>query len=293
VIKTHHEDITLKCITDFFKEGAAEFFGVKEKILYPLETEINYLEQRQLFADLVFMAENDTIIHFEFQSTNSSKDLCRFCLTDSFLWDEYNRGGGGKKAENIETYVIYTSNIKKAATEFSTKSLKYSITPFYMCDFDGDEKYEKLSEKIKNGEKLTDEDLYSLTLLPLMKTKSGRAEMVEKAVYLGKDVTDEHAQSKVLGALSLLAGKFVKDKETLEKIGRLIKMTGIGKMLWEEGVEEGREAGRKVGRKEGALSSSAKTALRMYRGGMSVREIAKWLGVTVKEVECMLHLEPV
>jgi hypothetical protein len=291
VIKTHHEDITLKCITDFFKEGATEFFGVKEKILYPLETEINYLEQRQLFADLVFMAQNDTIIHFEFQSTNDIKDLYRFSLMDTFFINCYNNPRPGENenpkitAKNIRTYVIYTGEIEKSIASYKMDSFKYSVIPFYMSQFDGDKKYREIARKIKADEALTNEELYSITLLPLMKISCDKADMIEKAVELGRDIEEEHSQSKIIAALGLLAEKFIKDCQKLEEVKEKMRTLKIIQSFIDEGREEGEV--------RGVAKGLTKTALRMYRGGMSVREIAKWLGVTVTEVEHMLHLEPI
>jgi predicted transposase/invertase (TIGR01784 family) len=288
VIKTHHEDITLKCITDFFKEGAAEFFGVKEKILYPLETEINYLEQRQLFADLVFMAENDTIIHFEFQSTDDIKDLYRFSLMDTFFVNCYNnpRQGedGGTKVRDIKTYVIYTGEIEKTVPDYSMTSLKYSVIPFYMSHFDGDEKYRGIAEKIKTGAALTNEELYSITLLPLMKISCDKADMIEKAVELGRGIEEEHSQSKIIAALGLLAEKFIKDGRKLEEVKEKMRTLKIIQSFIDEGEEKGVT--------KGITKGLAKAAAGMYAQDIDVEVIARALNLTVREVELMLNLQP-
>jgi predicted transposase/invertase (TIGR01784 family) len=267
-------------VTEFFKAGAAEFFGVSEKILYPLETEVNHLEQKQLFSDLVFWAENNTLVHFEFQSTSSASDLYRFCLMDAYLLRHHNVGEPKLKIKHMETHVIYTGEIKKATTEFSMGPLKYSVIPFYMSNYDGDKKYLEISKKIKNHEELTSEDLYSLTLLPLMKISRSKEDMIEESMKLGGEISDENTQSIVMGSLDMLADKFIKDPGRLERVRRRMSMTKVGRMLLDEGEEKGR------------AESLAKAASRMFRKGLNVREIADWLGVPEDDVERMLHLKP-
>ncbi|MGH4120949.1 hypothetical protein [Clostridium sp.] len=51
-----------------------------------------------------------------------------------------------------------------------------------MSNIDGDEKYNYLKNKIHNNEELTNEELLSLTFIPLMKGKLTRSERTIRSI---------------------------------------------------------------------------------------------------------------
>ncbi len=48
-----------------------------------------------------------------------------------------------------------------------------------MNNYNGDQKYEEIKQKIKNEEPLTDEDYLNLIFLPLMKSRQSGEEQAE------------------------------------------------------------------------------------------------------------------
>jgi hypothetical protein len=70
-----------------------------------INVELPVVEVSESRADFVFLLEDDTYKHFEFQTSYSKKDLTRFSRYDSLLYDRDGR--------NIETIVIYSSDVQK------------------------------------------------------------------------------------------------------------------------------------------------------------------------------------
>lgn len=69
----------MKCAMDIFAEEGLQFFGIDKKVKGTGSTEIVALEAKNMFMDYTFLMEDDTYIHFEFQTTNKGiNDLRRF-----------------------------------------------------------------------------------------------------------------------------------------------------------------------------------------------------------------------
>jgi predicted transposase/invertase (TIGR01784 family) len=265
-----YEDVLLKCITEFFRDGAAEFFGIHEKLVKPLKTEVIHLKEKRLFADLVFTTEENSMVHFEFQTTNKKSDLFRFYLTDAYLTYTYQMP--------IKTIIVYTAGIENAPINLDFDALKYQANAFYMTNFDGDAEFAKIKAKMDSGESLTHEDMITIALLPLTRSRLSKLEIIEESVKLGRDITEEASQSKVLGALGLLAEKFVKDNQKLNEIRRAMRMSKIFGLFVEEGRAEGRTQER------------IDMARRMAEDGMDVRKISKFTGLTIDQLKEILNV---
>lgn len=54
----------------YFGELLLPQFGIKKKVTAMLPTEEIILELQRLYEDFNYVTENETILHFEFQSTN-------------------------------------------------------------------------------------------------------------------------------------------------------------------------------------------------------------------------------
>lgn len=71
---------------DIFAEDGLRFFGIDKKVKAQGPTELVVLETKNMFMDYTFLMEDDTYIHFEFQTTNKNiADLRRFRAYESLL----------------------------------------------------------------------------------------------------------------------------------------------------------------------------------------------------------------
>lgn len=230
------EDAIMKSIMDVFKEDALKFFGINSKIITSARTEMKNLSISTSFMDYTFLLDDGSFVHFEFQTTDKREDLSRFLAYDAVL--HYKEGRA------VNTIVVYSSDIKEAATSLDIGSIKYSVNAFYMKSLDGDKKYNYLKNKIGRNEALSRQDLLSLVFLPIMNSKIDKNERILESIRLAKEIKDKESQMNSLALLYAFAEKFV-DSSNMEKVKEVFRMTELGKLLKEEGIKEGIKEGRR------------------------------------------------
>ncbi|WML33445.1 DUF4351 domain-containing protein [Clostridium sp. OS1-26] len=258
------EDSVLKSAMDFFRQSAVNFFGINTRITAPAETEIKDIKINTNIMDYTFHTEDGSYLHFEFQTTNRDEDIRRFLLYDASLYCKSNR--------KIKTIVVYSADIENAKTYVDAGNIKYNIEAFYMSSINGDEKYDVFKRKIENNEELTDEEILSLTFIPLMKGKLTRAERTLKSIELADKIEAGEKKIKCLTMLYALLEKFG-DEESKKKFKEVFNMTEIGKMILEDGMakgmakgmEKGMEKGRAEGRAEGKAELLLKQLTKKFK----------------------------
>ena len=266
-----HEDGVLKASMQFFAEELLPYFNVEGKVVSFAPTELVHLELQKLFQDFNFVMEDGTWKHFEFQSTNEGiAGLKRFRVYEALTSYQYK--------VVVETYVLFSGNIKNPMTEFTEGYNTYRIKPIIMQHKDADKLLEKLELKQKNREVITKEDLVPLVLCPLMSGKSSHKERISKAFYLIHNAGEikKEDKDKIEAILYAMADKFLEAID-LKKLKEEIAMTRLGQMIWEDGVAEGEVKGR-----VGAF-------LEMLKDGLiSLKEVSQRLNMTQEEVEALL-----
>ena len=111
----------------------------------------------------------------------------------------------------------------------------YRVQPIYLKDKNADEVFRKLKQKQDNGEAFTEDDYAALSLTPLMSGKMSRKDMFKEAIRLAKPNIELSAE-KATAMLYTLADKFL-DRTELDEIKEVMRMTRLGQMLMDEGME--------------------------------------------------------
>ena len=111
----------------------------------------------------------------------------------------------------------------------------YRIQPIYLKDKNADDVFQKLIQKQSNNEKFTENDYVALSLSPLMSGNMSRKEMFKTAINLTKP-SNELIAEKTRAILYALADKFL-DKSDLDEIREVMRMTRLGQMLMDDGME--------------------------------------------------------
>lgn len=210
------------------------------------------------------MTTEDLYIHLEFQTTDKGiSDLQRFHAYDAVY--------SHKTGKKVITYVIYSDGIKKTRAELDCGLYTYRVNPIYLQDKNADFVFRRLKEKQKNGEFLSEADFSNLCLTPLMSGNMSKKETIKEAMLLARQSSSAAAE-KTTAMLYALADKFL-DNEELEEIKEVVRMTRLGQMLLDEGMQYGKDAGRR------------NIILRMLsKKQYSYEEIADVAEITVEEV---------
>ncbi len=146
--------------------------------------------------------------------------------------------------------MIFTGELIKPVYEETYGINTYRTIPISMQDKDADILLETFKENKKLQKPLSQTDLVALALTPVMGSKKSRSQRIFEAVTLIRNEKNEDAQ-RVLAVLYAFAEKFMKDPTELEKLKEVMRMTRLGQMLFDEGLEQGREAGLEQGLKQG------------------------------------------
>ena len=113
---------------------------------------------------------------------------------------------------------------------------------FLMTDRNADRLIKELKEKAAHGEPLTRADLIPLTLCPLMDGESSQKERILAAYELADKATEltENERRKIEAMIYTMADKFL-DPFSMEDLKAVVKMTRLGQMLVNDGIQQGAE----------------------------------------------------
>lgn len=231
------KDIIQKYVASAFKDVSLDFYGVKTaKIKELINVELPIIEIKDNSMDFVFLLEDNTYLHLEFQTVYNESDLVRFCIYDYKLFERDKR--------KINTIVIYSSNSKKIQDMLDIGVSCYKPQIIKMKDYDGDTTYIEIENKIKNNVELEEIDIVNLLFIPLMKNKQSKSEMAIKSINLAKNIKDKNKQNMCIGSIFAFAYRYF-DETEINTILEVLKMTDLGSMLVKEGFEQGIEQEKK------------------------------------------------
>ena len=251
---TNYEDLIMKRAMDVFAEDGLKFFGIDKKVKELGPTELVVLESKNMYMDYTFLMEDDSYIHFEFQTTDKGiDDLMRFRTYEALL--------NHQTKKEVITYVVYSGDIKNPISEYNCGINTYKVNAISMVNEDGDKVFD---------------EIIKLTFTPVMGGKMDKSEKILKAIKLSKEITSPYKRD-MESILYAFANKFLSGKD-LERVKEELRVTEIGKSIIEEGKEEGIKAGEK------------KKAIEIAKGLLdilSIEIIAQKTGLTVDEVKAL------
>lgn len=258
------EDAIMKMGFEFFRDTILKTLGIPYEFVSTGFTELVDLNIQTLYMDFTFLTTEDLYIHLEFQTIDKGiSDLQRFHAYDAVY--------SHKTGKKVITYVIYSDGIKKTRAELDCGLYTYRVNPIYLQDKNADFVFRRLKEKQKNGEFLSEADFSNLCLTPLMSGNMSKKKTIKEAMLLARQSSSAAAE-KTTAMLYALADKFL-DNEELEEIKEVVRMTRLGQMLLDEGMQYGKDAGRR------------NIILRMLsKKQYSYEEIADVAEITVEEV---------
>ena len=246
-----HEDAALKVTMWFFAEELLPCFGITEKVAGFAPTESVSFHISKQYQDFNFIMEDGSWKHFEFQSKNEGKQGLR-------RFRSYEAVTSYQNDVPVTTYVLYSGKIKNPMTELTEGVNTYSVIPIIMRDRNADSILEEFRQKIKCGEMLTRHELAILTLCPLMGGEMGQKERILSAFSILQNTKDEKIKEdiqKIEAVIYAMADKFL-DFADMEDVKEAVRMTRLGQLLLEEGIEKGMKEGIKTGEQEAKLNNA-------------------------------------
>lgn len=225
-ISRNSKDTLQKYASSLFKDATLEFYGIKAaKIKELINVELPVVEVSDSSTDFVFLLEDGSYLHLEFQSSFKTEDLIRFAIYDLRLFKRDRR--------LIKTVVIYTSDVKNAPNPLDIGSMVYNPDYVMMGKYNGNDIYKDLDEKIKAGQDLSDNDILNLMFLPLMEHTLPRKDLAARSIEMAKKIPDETKREACIATTIAFAEKYL-SKGELAGIMEVMKMTIVAEMLKNE-----------------------------------------------------------
>ena len=245
-INAHNNDIIMKATAAMFKDKTLEVFGLKTaKIVDIMPTVLPVVEAKEKRVDFVFLLEDDTLLHLEFQTTVPEDLLRRVAYYGARLVERHNM--------NVNTAVIYSGRIESAPELLEKGSLCYRVNNVFLKRMDGDAEYNRIKTLLDQGAELEEADILKLILLPLMKSQQPEAEMTIKAAQLAKSANSKLTDF-VIGSIIAITDKFLPE-EYKKKLLEVLSMTQIEEWIREEGKLLGKAEGKAEGKHEDARNA--------------------------------------
>ena len=214
------------------------------------------MEIQDFLMDFTYEMEDGSWCHLEFESDSiKTDDLRRFRACDAVLSYHHK--------VVVNTVVLCSSRVVRIREHLTEGRNVYWVQVIRLKDRDADDVIHELEEQKMAGAGLEWEDLMSLLLTPLMDGEMAQGERIGRSLVLLEDERERFGREKLIGMQSVLyafAMKFL-EKDELEKIRRILKMTILGQMLTEDARREGEAVGRREGETVGRIQGRAGSVL--------------------------------
>lgn len=247
-IAYQNKDITSKLMAETLKGKSLAAFGLPElKIVDILPTNLPVIESNELRLDNLFLLSDGSLAIIDYESSFSRENFVKYLNYIARVIRRFAIRRELKDLKQLKMVVIYTADVERAEERYDLGGLILVVESAYLIHLDGSQIYHRLKNKIDAGEKLTEEELMELMILPLtVKGKKRKQETIEKAVNLGKRLPDREGQLKVIAGILTFTDKVI-DRAYAKKLEEEMQMTLVGQMLMDEGYQRGIEKGIEKG----------------------------------------------
>ena len=273
------KDILAKHLSSAFPQDALSFFGIPGiQVHQALPTELNQIEIRQDFTDMLFRLEDGTLLHIEYQST-SEPTLYRFLRYDAELTSIYQR--------KIRTLILYTEKDEFTHSYLDAGTIRYEVETIFLARYDGDSILATIEQHLKENT-WTPSDRIALAFASRYHYQTASpAQVLDRMLHLTKQIPDPTEQNYVA---ALLLGLGVRNLGP-EQEKRLKEVLFVNRVILEieqEALKRGREQGWQEGKQEEAQAIAKKLLLL----NIDINTIAETTGLSIVELETLRKSRP-
>ena len=241
---THsNKDVLFKFLSRQYENKSLAAYGLKlPRIKRLLSGNYPTVTATEIYADNPFLLEDDSLLILEYESTVKEEDFLKYCKYTINAVERLRNEG--TKVKRVVIAVIYTGDIKTAPSMFDLGALNIQVEQVFLSNFNTDEIYAEIRDKIDAGLCLDDDDVMKFIILPLTQPdKNRKQELIEDTIELAKRVQDEYQQVFIMAGILTATDKFIGRKYS-EMIKEWIKMTKVARLFEEEKIEAVNEARR-------------------------------------------------
>jgi len=252
------KDRVLRWLFEILKNGSLAPLGVNvPKPAAPLPSDVLQVDVRRSATDALFRAEDQSILHIEFQMTSTQDDLRRFLLYDAGVLGRY------RDAPKVHTVVLYGPHASPLPPDQNFGSISYTVHAVYLGQQNGEARLNELLHKAKSHGRLEQEDILTLALVPLMQHHRPLWQLLLDAKPLFEYVP-RAVRDPLLYAMVAL-GYAYETAPNRTKLKEVLGLMSIGQEFLEDimrdALQKGMEKGLETGIARGKLEASREDVL--------------------------------
>ena len=261
-------DIEFNLLSESFWERSFAAYGLKlPRIKEVLPTNLPSVEANEMRMDNLFLLEDGTLAIVDYESDNKAASCIKYINYIGRVMERWHKEHHG--IPNIRMIVIYTGDVEKADAVFQMECMTLCIEQVFVRSLPAEEIYQTVLHKLEQEERLTEQELMQLIILPLAeKGSEKKQERIVQVMELAERLEDEQEQKLVLSGLLVSSDKFI-EKENMRKIRRRFNMTKIGRSIYENGMKD----------------KARQTAERLLKRGVDMETIMDATDLTEEEVK--------
>lgn len=277
-IAYQNKDIASKIFAEQFRGKSLKVYGIDlPRVKQVLPTNLPSIQANELRLDNLFLLENDTFLIIDYESAYRAKNKIKYLNYVLRVLEQYSDEYGLDM--HLSVVVIYTADVLECHTKdrLDVGCLQLTIKEAFLAEMDSEKMMENLTEKVKQGVKLSEEELMEYIILPLTyRGMDEKKETIKELFQLAKEIKEEEIQLFLLSGILVFTDKVI-DDETAKQIKEWIRMTKVARLFEDEKNEAVEKAVL-----ETARETARETAIVMLKKGYLIEEI----------VECVQHLTP-
>ena len=251
-------------------------------------TELMEIDLKAYRADLIIELDH-VILMFEFQST-------KIYLDDKRRFNVYTAIKDRVRTGDKSIYMIVFSTVEE------THVIDYKVNPassfkilvISLKNQNGTEVLNNIDSKIKNNQKISQDELSDLALSSFMTLETTLEEHLEKTVQtLNKLRNTLKEESKFVFALVwILVDKFIVNDETRQRLSNILSdnmrlLKECMQRKYNEGKQEGEQRGEKSGFVKGWNEKGLKVAEELLNDNLSLERISQVTNVPMSQLELL------
>ena len=244
-ISYQNKDITSKIFGEWMLEKSFCVYGLKlPKVKRLLPTNLPQIQANENRLDNFYLLEDDSILIVDYESEYSEQNKLKYM--------DYIRRVLVRYLKNtrilVRMVVIYTADVERRQTRnvLDAGAVVIRTEDAFLSEIKSEEVRQNLEHKIRNREKLSDEEIMQFILYPMTyRTKEEKIQAIHDSIELAEqmDYYDDGEKTVrfILAGLVVFSDKVI-DEATKNAVKERMRMTGVGRLFLQEQEEAVRKA---------------------------------------------------
>ena len=175
-----------------------------------LPTNLPAIESNELRIDNLFQLEDGSLAIMDYESSFDRENFIKYLNYIARVLKRYAGQNRLNEVWKIKMLVLYTADVERAEEVYDLGGLTLQVEAAYLVCQDTEGIYKRLDEKLFAGERLDEEDLMQLMILPLtVKGNQNKQLMIERSVELARRIPERDRTLKALAGILTFSDKVI------------------------------------------------------------------------------------